>query len=136
MKSNPDNFLSRLAWLTLASALLIVLWHYLPQISIFSNGQNAAPRLVTPRGDLAADEKSTIDIFEKSKSSVIFITTQEQVMDIWSRNVFSVPKGSGSGFVWDDAGHVITNFHVIQGATEARVKLADGRDYKAALVTT
>ena len=47
-------------------------------------------------------------------------------MDIWTRNVFSVPSGSGSGFIWDDAGHVITNFHVIQGATEARVKLSVG----------
>ena len=55
-------------------------------------------------------------------------------MDIWTRNVFSVPSGSGSGFIWDDAGHVITNFHVVQGATEARVKLSDGRNYKAALV--
>ena len=48
--------------------------------------------------------------------------------------MFSVPSGSGSGFIWDDAGHVITNFHVIKGAAEARVKLADGRNYKAALV--
>ena len=40
----------------------------------------------------------------------------------------------GSGFIWDDAGHVVTNFHVIQGASEATVKLADGRDYQAALV--
>src|SRR5690606_17468260 len=47
-----------------------------------------------------------------------------------------VPRGTGSGFIWDDAGHVVTNFHVIQGASEATVKLADGRDYQAALVGT
>ena len=46
----------------------------------------------------------------------------------------SSPRGTGSGFIWDDAGHVVTNFHVIQGASEATVKLADGRDYQAALV--
>ncbi len=46
----------------------------------------------------------------------------------------SVPRGTGSGFVWDGAGHVVTNFHVIQGASEATVRLADGRDYKAGLV--
>jgi S1-C subfamily serine protease len=45
-----------------------------------------------------------------------------------------VPKGTGSGFIWDEAGHVVTNFHVIAGANEATVKLADGRDYKASLV--
>jgi S1-C subfamily serine protease len=45
-----------------------------------------------------------------------------------------VPPCTGSGFIWDDAGHVITNFHVIQGASEATVRLSDGRDYKAELV--
>ena len=54
--------------------------------------------------------------------------------DIWTRNVYSVPRGTGSGFVWDDAGHVITNFHVIENASEALVKLADGREFKASLV--
>ena len=54
--------------------------------------------------------------------------------DIWSRNVLSVPRGNGSGFIWDEAGHVVTNFHVIEGASEATIKLADGRDYAARLV--
>ena len=66
--------------------------------------------------------------------SVVYITTSQLVRDVWTRNVFSVPRGTGSGFIWDDAGHVVTNFHVIQGASEATVKLADGRDYQAALV--
>jgi S1-C subfamily serine protease len=56
------------------------------------------------------------------------------VRDIWTRNVFTVPRGTGSGFIWDDAGHVVTNYHVIAGASEAIVRLADGRDYKAGLV--
>jgi S1-C subfamily serine protease len=89
---------------------------------------------VVARGDLAADEQSTIELFERSKDSVVFITTRQQVQDFWTRNVFSVPRGTGSGFIWDEAGHVVTNFHVIQGASEASVKLADGRDYRAALV--
>lgn len=90
--------------------------------------------MVTPRGELLAEEKATVDIFERSKGSVVFISTQEQVVDFWTRNVFSVPSGNGSGFIWDEAGHVITNFHVVQGATAARVKPADGRDYRATLV--
>jgi S1-C subfamily serine protease len=65
---------------------------------------------------------------------VVFITTRAQVMDVWTRNVFSVPRGTGSGFIWDNAGHVITNFHVIEGASEATVKLADGHGFRAALV--
>ena len=95
---------------------------------------HAAPRPVTPRGELHADEKATIDMFEKSKASVVFISTRERRVDLWTRNVFSVPRGTGSGFIWDEAGHVITNFHVIQGANEALVRLADGRDYRASLV--
>jgi S1-C subfamily serine protease len=65
---------------------------------------------------------------------VVYITTAQLVRDVWSRNVFSVPRGTGSGFIWDEAGHVVTNFHVIQGASSATVKLADGRDYQAVLV--
>jgi S1-C subfamily serine protease len=134
MYSYPDMFLRRLVWLTLAAALLMLLWRCLPLIVPMAGVENAEPRAVTPRGDLAADEKSNIEIFERSRGSVVFITTQEQVMDFWTRNVFSVPRGSGSGFVWDNAGHVITNYHVIREATAARVRLADGRDYKAVLV--
>ena len=92
------------------------------------------PRAVTPRGELGADEKATIDLFERTRESVVYITTSSRVRDIWTRNVYSVPRGTGSGFVWDDAGHLITNFHVIENASEALVKLADGREFKASLV--
>ena len=86
------------------------------------------------RGDLGADEKATIELFERSRDSVVYITTKAQVMDFWTRNVFSVPRGTGSGFIWDGDGHVVTNYHVIEKASEATVKLADGRSYKASLV--
>jgi S1-C subfamily serine protease len=130
-----DRFLTRLFWLTLAAGLLILLWRGVPEIeSWFAPKPDATPRTVAARGDLASDEKSTIELFEKSKDSVVFITTKTQVRDFWTRNVFTVPRGTGSGFIWDDAGHVITNFHVIENASEATVKLADGRSYKAALV--
>jgi len=105
-------------------------------ITGLSSADNAAfkPRAVTPRGELGADEKAIIHLFDHAKDSVVFISTSERVQDVWSRNVYSVPKGSGSGFIWDDAGHVVTNFHVIQNASEASVKLSDGRSFKAKLV--
>jgi len=133
MTSPSDRLPTARAWPTLAAALLIALCYGPPPIGNAA-AENAAPRPLTPRGELTAEERSTISIFEKSKSSVVFISTQEQVMDLWTRDVHSVPRGTGSGFVWDDTGHVITNYHVIQGATGARVKLADGRDYRATLV--
>jgi S1-C subfamily serine protease len=132
---NPsDRFILRLFWLTLALALLILLWRGLPVIEAWFAPEEATPRTVTARGELAADERSTIELFEQARGSVVFITTRSLVRDFWTRDVFSVPRGSGSGFIWDDAGHVVTNWHVVQNVSEAMVKLADGRSYKAALV--
>ncbi|HEU5479719.1 MAG TPA: trypsin-like peptidase domain-containing protein [Candidatus Tumulicola sp.] len=95
---------------------------------------SALARPVTSRGPLAPDEQRTIEIFEKSKRSVVYISTSERVRDLWSRNVRTIPRGTGSGIIWDEAGHVITNYHVIAGASAATVRLNDGRDYPATLV--
>lgn len=129
-----DHFLRRWLVITACIAALMLLWQFLPAIEAWFSPRQATERTVTPRGDLAADERSTIELFEKSRDSVVYISTAQLVQDVWTRNVFSVPRGTGSGFIWDDAGHVVTNFHVIQGASQATVKLADGRDYQAALV--
>ena len=96
--------------------------------------KDGTPRTVSPRGELGAEERATIELFEQARDSVVFISTRSRVRDIWSRNVFTVPRGNGSGFIWDESGHVVTNLHVIEGASEASVKLADGRDYRASLV--
>jgi S1-C subfamily serine protease len=103
-------------------------------VSACARDAQAAPRPVTPRGELTAEERSNIEVFEAWKGSVVFITTSNRVVDFWTRNVMSVPRGTGSGFVWDDRGHIVTNLHVIADAAEATVKLADGRDYPASLV--
>jgi S1-C subfamily serine protease len=126
--------LRRLWTIGLIGALLIVLWQLMPVLQQQLAPQTGGTRVVTARGDLAEDEKATIALFEKARDSVVFISTAELVADLWTRNVFEVPRGTGSGFIWDDAGHVVTNYHVIAGASQARVRLADGRDYKAALV--
>jgi S1-C subfamily serine protease len=133
-RPTPDRFIRRWLVITASVAALMLLWQFLPAIEAWFSPHEAAERTVTPRGDLAADEKATIELFEKSRDSVVYISTAQLVRDVWTRNVFSVPRGTGSGFIWDEAGHVVTNFHVIQGASSATVKLADGRDYQAALV--
>ena len=94
----------------------------------------AQPRPIAARGDLAADEKATIELFERSKGSVVYISTIARVLDLFSRNIFTIPQGTGSGFVWDERGHIVTNNHVIVNAAGARVRLNDGRDYSATLV--
>jgi S1-C subfamily serine protease len=101
-------------------------------------GEGAAPRVadrtITPRGPLDADERATIALFEHARESVVYISTSELVRDIWSRNVTEVPSGTGSGFIWDESGHVVTNLHVVAGAAKASIRLSDGRDYRATLV--
>jgi S1-C subfamily serine protease len=97
-------------------------------------GGDAEPRPVAARGPLSAEEQRTIDIFEAASPSVVYITTVQHVRDFWSRNVMRVPQGTGSGFIWDASGHVVTNYHVIQGAQEALITLADQRSYPARLI--
>jgi S1-C subfamily serine protease len=93
----------------------------------------ALPRAVTPRGPLAEDEQSMIGLFHKASASVVYITTRARQMDFWTRNVFEVPQGTGSGFVWDELGHVVTNYHVVQGADKAEVALGE-EAYEATFV--
>ena len=128
------SFFFRLFWTAIAAALLFFLWNGYSPLEGWFAPKEGTPRLVEARGDLAADEKSTIELFERSRGSVVFISTRSRVRDLWTRNVFTVPRGTGSGFIWDDDGHVVTNFHVVQDASEAIVRLADGRDYKAGLI--
>jgi S1-C subfamily serine protease len=113
---------------------LLIAWYVVPEVRYRLQRGAAVQRPVEARGDLAADEKATIEIFERSKASVVYISTRERVIDYWTRNVTSVPRGTGSGFVWDDQGHIVTNLHVIAGAAEANIHLSDGREYPAALV--
>ena len=93
---------------------------------------NAAPRPITPRGDLAADEKATIELFDTNVRSVAFITTSTVERDFFTG--FKTSQGAGSGFIWDQNGHVVTNDHVIAGANFASVILADKSAWEARVI--
>ncbi|MAT15868.1 MAG: 2-alkenal reductase [Planctomyces sp.] len=97
---------------------------------------DAEPRAVTARGDLAADEKATIELFQEASPSVVFITTATTQSLLFESLKYTreVPKGTGSGFVWDKDGHIVTNFHVLQGSNRAEVTLQNQEVYRAALV--
>ena len=94
----------------------------------------APPRPVTPRGPLTAEEQNHIAVFKAVSPSVVNITAIGLERDFFSANVHQVPRGTGTGFVWDAAGHVVTNFHVIQDANAARVTLNDQTSFRAQLV--
>jgi S1-C subfamily serine protease len=122
-----------LAGLLCGWALFRLLSGGLPNpFSLFRHDVRVEPRAVTARGDLAADEKATIELFQRVSPSVVYITTLERRVSFY--DVTEVPQGTGSGFLWDDQGHVVTNFHVIANADAARVTLDDQSTYPARLV--
>ena len=86
-----------------------------------------------PEG-LDAQERRDIDVFRRAADSVVSITSLARQRDFFSMNVFELPRGSGSGFVWDRAGHVVTNFHVIESGNRFSVTLADGSVWDASVV--
>lgn len=86
------------------------------------------------RKDLKEEELATINLFQSAANSVAFITTSNLRQDYWTRNVTEIERGTGSAFVWDKEGHIVTNFHVIQGADKATVTLADQTTWPAKLV--
>lgn len=131
---NEARFLFRLVAVTAALLILVVAWQTIPLIQAGLLASRAEPRPITPRGDLAEDERSTIALFEATRGSVVYIATTGRVVNPWTRNPLQVPRGTGSGFVWDHLGHVVTNHHVVVGAAGATVRLADGRAFSAALV--
>ncbi|KFM26732.1 Protease Do-like 1, chloroplastic [Auxenochlorella protothecoides] len=89
-----------------------------------------SPALAPPASQattfLTSDETSTVNLFQASKPGV--------VRDTFTLNMLEVPQGAGSGMVWDAQGHIVTNYHVIRGASEVLVTMTGGEDYPATVV--
>jgi S1-C subfamily serine protease len=105
--------------------------------AVFAAERQTTPRKVVPRPELSADEKQTIELFRRLSPSVVYITTIDKVMNLLTLNVREVPRGTGSGFVWEEQGgiiYVVTNNHVIAGARGAQVRFSDQRSFVAELV--
>ncbi len=120
----------------LVGALLVavgaLLWQSFRPSALFD--ADAVPRAVTPRGDLAEDEQATIELFRMANASVVHITSYDVRQSRHNANLFEIPQGTGSGFIWDRRGYVVTNYHVIAKAGAAKVMLADGSTYDARFV--
>ena len=87
---------------------------------------SAEMRQVTVRGELPGAEKDRVEMLARVIPSVVYITTFDVHRDIYSSDLSAVPAGTGSGIVWDKQGHIVTNFHVIQNADAAQVRINDG----------
>jgi 2-alkenal reductase len=103
-------------------------------LSVFSLAQKAPdkpiePRTVQSRGPLTDHERNLVQLFDNAAPSVAYITTERLEQNFFYAEV---AQGAGSGFLWDGAGHVVTNFHVIQGARKVLVQLDVGKEPIAA----
>lgn len=94
----------------------------------------AAERPITPRGDLAEDEKTTIALFKQASPSVVHITNLLVQRDEINADALGIPQGAGSGFIWDTDGYIVTNNHVVEGADAAKVTLNDRSQWDARIV--
>ena len=83
---------------------------------------------------LSTEERNTIAVFEKAAKSVVYITNTALRRDFWSLNTFEVPQGSGSGFIWNTHGHIVTNYHVVFGADSIQVILDDQSTHAARVI--
>jgi 2-alkenal reductase len=135
----PDRFVRVALFAALGLLAAFVAQPYLTAL-LFSADE---PRAVTPRGDLAPAEASTVALFERAAPSVVHVFARNRNrasarFDPYSGEEQSQGGGeqTGTGFVWDAAGHVVTNNHVIQGGTEIAVRLSTGEVVPATLVGT
>jgi len=130
-----------LAW----SVLLVVLFTTcrpkaqpaatLPPVSSASAVVSATPAVPPLTGATRIeDERNTIGVFRAAAQSTVFVTQTQVVEDYFGGNRQEVPAGSGSGFVWDDKGHIVTNFHVVDGAQSVTVTFHDQETFEAKIV--
>jgi S1-C subfamily serine protease len=89
------------------------------------------PRPVTARAELTAQERSITALFEQASPSVVYVTSLAVRRDFFRLNVMEIPRGTGTGFVWDRRGHIVTNYHVVQDGDTFEVTLADQSSWTA-----
>jgi S1-C subfamily serine protease len=109
-------------------------------ISLFALGAEqgaASPIAALSDGAQIEDERNTIDIFKQAAPATVYVTQTKMVRDMFSARAMEVPSGTGTGFIWDEEGHVVTNFHVVAsqgGRAELSVTLHNQKSYPATVV--
>src|SRR5262245_57946151 len=106
------------------AAFVMAAWMLVERGGWLRPGPSGEPRAVTSRGELAQLEQTFVDVFDRCSPSVAHITTRTLVRDSFGFAT-GTAEGTGSGFVWDDRGTVVTNYHVVRGARTVRVAIGD-----------
>jgi 2-alkenal reductase len=124
---------SRSAWLARVAAVIgaAAVAGTAAFTSIAQSPPRAEPRAVAPRGALPEAERAVVELFQNAAPSVAYITTEVLKQSGW---FVTATQGAGSGFVWDNAGHVVTNHHVVAGATRVFVQLDAGDPIAAKVI--
>jgi len=128
---------SQFAWLLplALTALVVVLgWRLYQMQPKDVRDPDSKTRPITARGDLAADEKATIALFDTASPAVVQVTNFQRGMDLYTQNETDVPQGTGSGFVWDPQGYVVTNYHVVYQGNAFTVTFANHDVFDAEVV--
>ena len=123
---------NRLVFIVLICLMIAAAFIYFNHFADRGRRIVSQPREILPRGDLADFEKSTITIFNSAAPSVVYIFTENSQSGFFGRR--EVQQGAGSGFLWDNHGHVVTNYHVIQGSQSIQVRLDSGEAIRATYV--
>lgn len=135
-----DHRTTGINWLLVILLILMAgfLWRgQLSRRGLSNLHDSSAPdKAIVPRGDLAADELATIELFKQASPSVVHIMNLAVQRDMVNpdADALGIPQGSGSGFVWDEKGYIVTSFHVIETAEAAKVTLSDRSRWDARLV--
>jgi S1-C subfamily serine protease len=130
-RQSPPRYAAILYLLPLVAVAIcagLLIWRMWPRNSSGLD-PNAKPRPVDARGPLLELETTNIDIYERAAPSVVYVENLLTTRKDFSLNQLKVPQGTGSGFIWDDDGHIVTNYHVVDGANAARVTLSDRSVY-------
>ena len=110
------------------------LWRWLAFTLFASGSVSAAPTVSSPIDFATDDERNTIEVFESARPSVVFVTNQQLTRARNSFDLVTIPRGSGTGFVWSDQGYIVTNFHVVEGANKIMITLQDQSNWPADVV--
>jgi S1-C subfamily serine protease len=134
--SQPRYPLTVFLWplVALLAIVSVLVWMYRPG-SYFAYNPDAKPRTVVDRGPLDDEEQQTINLYKNARPSVVHVTRISVQRDFFSMNLEQIPEGTGSGFIWDEEGHIVTNYHVVRGADACQVTLPEDQStYNAGVV--
>jgi len=126
-------------WLVIVLGILVCVLIFRTISDTITNRPNYTPRTVTPRGDLAANEQSTIDVFQLAAPSVVYVRTRNDQQSQFRNGLIPDELSSGTGIVWDESGHIVTNLHVVRSnllleQTNLTVQLIDGTELDAIVI--